>query len=172
MVGCRSRSGADSIVFNRSPVQTRLGICVLGFGGGMGFVWGCSSVRIQCGIVRTRSCAIKALRASNGSVTDGVRVDSGVNKSSVLMISRAQHHSNIRRTHDGRQRNCTASLRDHIRGQAIRHTHGVPLECVEPASYRAGLHELDECACLLGALSGSTASSPCSHGCGSVWLAL
>ena len=33
------------------------------------------------------------------------------------------------------------------------------------------LHELDECACLLGALSGPTTSSPCSHGRGSVWLA-
>ena len=31
--------------------------------------------------------------------------------------------------------------------------------------------ELDECVCLLGALSGPTASSPCSHGRGSVWLA-
>ena len=39
---------------------------------------------------------------------------------------------------DGGQRNCTASLRDQIRGQAIRHTLCVPLECMEPASYRAG----------------------------------
>ena len=49
-------------------------------------------------IVRTRSCA-KALQASNGGVTDGVRVDSGVKKSIVLTISRAQHDPNIRRTH-------------------------------------------------------------------------
>ena len=69
-----------------------------GFLGESGFVWGCSSVQTQCGIVRIRSCA-KAPQASNEGVTDGVRVDSGVQKSIVLTISRAQHDPNIRRTH-------------------------------------------------------------------------